>query len=117
METASMKRKLAGRPVKAVKREVRACIRLTRPEYFIIREKAAKAGMKAPAYLRQIAIGTRIDTRLSDEERLFVRQLIGMANNLNQIAKCCHAEGALKAMVYFETYRSQVDEILKKLKS
>jgi hypothetical protein len=116
METMTMKRKLTGRPAKVVKREVRACIRFTRPEYFIIREKAAKAGMTASAYLRQIAICTRVDSRLSDEERHFVRQLIGMANNLNQIAKCCHVEGALKAMVYFETYRAQVDEILKKLK-
>ena len=116
METVSMKRKSAGRPVKAVKRDVRACIRFTRQEYFIIKEKAAKAGMNSSTYLRQLAIYATINSRLTDEERNFVRQLIGMANNLNQLAKSCHQEGAIRAMVYFERYRTHLDEILKKLK-
>lgn len=116
METVSMKRKKAGRPAKAVKKEVRACVRFTRPEYFIIKEKAAKAGIKASAYIRQIAIYATVTNRLTDEERQFVRQLIGMANNLNQLAKSCHQEGALRAMMYFENYRATLDEILKKLR-
>jgi DNA primase len=49
------------------------------------------------------------------EEREFTRKLIGMANNLNQLAKACHQEGLLQTMVYFENYRSELDEILKKL--
>jgi hypothetical protein len=116
METVSMKRKKAGRPAKAIKKEVRACVRFTRPEYFIIKEKAAKAGRTASAYLRQVAIYATVTTRLTEEERQFVRQLIGMANNLNQLAKSCHQEGALRAMLYFENYRRELDDILKKLR-
>ena len=56
-----------------------------------------------------------IKPRLNEEESRFVRQLIGMANNLNQVAKCCHEEGVLKAMLYFENYRNQMDDLLKKL--
>ncbi|MHA4811006.1 plasmid mobilization protein [Flavitalea flava] len=115
METVSKRKRKAGRPAKTIKKEVRACIRFTRPEYFIIKEKAAKAGAKTSAYIRQIAIHAAIKPRLTDEERHFVRQLIGMANNLNQLAKSCHQEGVLRAMVYFEGYRKQVDEILKML--
>ena len=116
METVRVKRKKAGRPAKAVKKEIRASIRFTRPEYFTIKEKAAKAGLKASAYIRQVAIYAIIKPRLTDEERQFTRQLIGMANNLNQLAKSCHQEGALRAMLYFEGYRASMDEILKKLK-
>ena len=116
METVRVKRKRAGRPAKAIKKEVRACVRFTRPEYFIIKEKAARAGTTASAYLRQVAIYATVSTRLTEEERQFVRQLIGMANNLNQLAKSCHQEGALRAMLYFENYRGHLDEILKKLK-
>lgn len=116
METVRMKRKKAGRPAKAVKKEIRTCVRFTRPEYFIIKEKASKAGVKVSVYIRQIGIHATINPRLSEDEREFVRQLIGMANNLNQLAKSCHQEGALRAMVYFESYRTRLDEILKKLK-
>jgi Bacterial mobilisation protein (MobC) len=103
--------------VKAVKREVRACIRFTRPEYFIIKEKAGKVGMSPSGYLRHLGIHTIIISRLTNEEREAARMLIGMANNMNQIAKACHQEGALRAMLYFESYRKHLDEILKKLKA
>jgi len=116
METVRVKRKKAGRPAKAVKKEIRACVRFTRSEYFTIKEKAVKAGLKVSAYIRQVGIHATINPRLSEEERDFVRQLIGMANNFNQLAKSCHEEGALRAMLYFESYRTRLDEILKKLK-
>ena len=116
MITASMKKKKAGRPAKAIKKEVRACVRFTRPEYFIIKEKAANAGLNASAYVRQIAIYATIKNRLTDEERQFVRQLVGMANNLNQLAKKCHQEGSLRAMMYFKNLLAELDSILKKFR-
>ena len=45
MTTVSKTTKKAGRPTKAVKKEIRACVRFTRPEYFIVREKARQAGV------------------------------------------------------------------------
>lgn len=116
METVRKKKKKAGRPAKIIKREVRASVRFTKTEYFIIREKAAKAGVKVSEYIRQTAINANIKTRLSPEEREFAKQLIGMSNNINQLAKACHQEGLLQAMVYFENYRNHLDDILKKLK-
>ena len=97
--------------------EIRACIRFNKLEYFIVKEKASKAGLNASAYIRQTAIHGEVKHRLATEEREFVKQLIGMANNLNQIAKACHEEGVLRAMQYFENSRNQVDQILKKLRS
>ena len=117
METVSTKKKKAGRPAKLIKKEIRACIRFSKSEYFIIKEKAAKAGANASEYIRQVCINGHVKNRLREEERQFVRQLIGMANNLNQIAKCCHEEGLLRGMSYFENYRNHLDEILKKLKA
>src|ERR1700732_1396945 len=110
METVSKRRKKAGRPAKTIKREIRTCIRFTKPEHFIIKEKAATAGLKTAAYIRQLAIYAVINPRLTEEERHFVRQLIGMANNLNQLAKSCHQEGALKAMRYFRNFLEQRSE-------
>jgi hypothetical protein len=117
MEPVTERKKKAGRPVKAVKKDVRACVRFTRPEYFIIKEKAAMAGMTTSFYMRKVAIHAQVIARLTEEERQIVRKLIGMENNINQIAKCCHQEGALKAMVYFQSYREHLDMLLKKLKA
>ncbi len=115
MEAVREKRKKAGRPAKIIKREVRTAVRFSKTEYFIIRQKALKAGVKPSAFIRQIAIIGEITMRLNEEERQFVRQLIGMSNNLNQLTKNSYTEGMLKAMLYFEAYRNQFDLLLKKL--
>lgn len=117
METVRTKKKKAGRRTKNVKREVRAAIRFTKTEYFIVKEKAANAGISVSNYIRRVAINEPIRNRLTDEEREITSHLVGWSNNLNQIAKACHQEGALKAMIYFQNYRNKIDELVKKLKS
>lgn len=116
MEPVRKKQKKVGRPAKAIKKEIRACVRFTRHEYFIIREKAAQAGVNASEYIRQTAIRAKINSRLTAEEIQAARQLIGMSININQVAKVCHREGLVEAMQYFEQYRNQIDQLLKKLK-
>jgi hypothetical protein len=116
MEQGRHKIKPTGRPVKTIKREVRTCIRFTRPEYLIIKEKAGKVGMTPSAYLRHLGIYTIINTRLTPEERENARNLIGMANNLNQFIKCCHVEGIPLAAFRFHNLITVLDEMLKKLK-
>jgi hypothetical protein len=117
MEKMIMQRKKAGRPAKAIKKETRTTVRFSKTEFFIITEKADKAGINLSDYIRQAAIQREIKPRLTDEDRHFVRQLIGMANNLNQLAKLCYQEGILRGMAYFETFRQKIDDILKRLKS
>lgn len=116
MEPSRHKIKASGRPAKAIKREVRACIRFTKIEYHTISEKAGSVGMKPTAYLRHLGIHATINTRLTAEEREITRNLIGMANNLNQFVKCCHVEGVPLAAFRFHNLTTSLDEILKKLK-
>ena len=66
-----------GRPKKVVKRECTSGIRLTKSEDFIIREKAAKAGLSFTSYIRKMAIYGQLKAKFTDEERQFVRQLVG----------------------------------------
>ena len=115
METIKKKNKKGGRPPQMVKKEIRASIRFTRLEYFIVKEKAAKAGVIPSVYIRQAAIHKTVKTRLTTEEGHYVRQLVGMANNINQMTKTAHQEGLLSALRYFESYRKQIDDLLKKL--
>lgn len=117
MKHEEKKKKRAGRPAKNVKKEINASVRFNRSEYFIVKEKAATCGVSVSNYIRQASIYLKITPRLTDEERHFRRQLIGMANNMNQVAKACHQEGLFEAMIHFENYRQQLIEVLKKLKS
>jgi len=105
-----------GRPKKVVCREIIKGIRFTKAEYFVVKQKAAKAGNKITFYIREMSLHGKIISRLNEEERLFVRQLIGMANNLNQLTKKGHQEGLLTAVLLFEKYKNLMDEILEKLR-
>ena len=115
METVRENKKPGGRPAKTITKDIRAAIRFSKTEHFIVRQKALKAGLKVSVYIRQIAIEGLVTNRLSEEERHFVRQLIGVSYNLNQLAKNSNHEGMLKTMFYFESFRDQIDSLLKKL--
>lgn len=116
METVNRKQKKAGRPAKTIKKEVRACVRFTKYEYYIIKEKSAQAGVKVSEFIRQTAIRSKIIQRLTSEEVHFIKQLIGMSSNINQVAKVCNRDGLYEAMQYFENYRNLIDTVILKLK-
>ena len=67
--------------------------------------------------MRDIAIYAAVHPRLTEEQRVGLKMLIGVSNNINQIAKCCHQEGMIRAMILFQGYRAVVDETINKLKS
>lgn len=78
--------------------------------------KGFKSRNKNLFYIRGMALNGKITSRLNEEERLFVRQLIGMANNLNQLTKKGHQEGLLTAVLMFEKYKNLINELLEKMK-
>ena len=105
-----------GRPKKAVRKDIVRSIRFSKTEYFIVKQHASKSGLKITVYIRQMALEGKVISRLNEEERQFVRQLIGMANNLNQLTKKGHQEGFITAVLMFEKYKNIIDELLDKLK-
>jgi hypothetical protein len=117
MKHEEKKKRKAGRPAQIVKKEINASVRFSRAEYFIVKEKAASCGFSVSNYIRRASIYTKITPRLTKEEQHFVRQLVGMTNNMNQMAKACHREGLFESMVYFKNQLQQLNAIIKKLKS
>ena len=110
------KRKCGGRPKQNIKRESATGVRFTKAEYFIIKQKASKAGMRITTYIREMALNGKTIARMNEEERQFFSQLIGISNNLNQLTKKGHQEGLFTAVMLFEKYRNMIDEILEKLR-
>jgi hypothetical protein len=105
-----------GRPKKPVKRDIVKGVRFSKAEFYVVKQNAAKAGIGISLFIRQTAINGKIKPLLDEEERQFVRQLVGMANNLNQLTKKGHQEGFLTAVLMFEKYKNAMDELLEKLK-
>lgn len=106
-----------GRPKKAIKRQAATGVRFTKSEYFIVKQHAKKAGYKITQYIRQMAIEGKLTQRLNAEEKELIRQLVGMANNLNQLTKIAHNERMLTTVRLFEKYRVEMDRILNLIKS
>lgn len=104
-----------GRPAKNVKLEVRSGVRFSRTDFFIVKEKARKARMRYTVYIRHMAVHGQVIARFSQEERQDFRQLSGMGNNLNQLVKIARRDGMLSAIVLFEGYRGQLDDILNRI--
>ena len=105
-----------GRPKKIIKKDTITGVRFSNIEHCVVKQKAAKAGLGITVYIREMALKGEVIARLSDEERQFVREIVGMSTNINQMTRKAHQEGLLKAMLFFESYRNQLDELLKKLK-
>ena len=117
MERKRRRKKLPpGRPKKEVKKDIVTGTRFSKIEHYVVRQKSIKAGLKTSEYIRQMAITGQVKARMSEEERHFVRQLIGMANNLNQLTKQAYQQGLLTAVMHFEEYRNKIDGLLKTLK-
>lgn len=116
MDNKKISKSKGGRPALSVRKDIKLTVRFSRQEYFILKEKAGAAGINPSVYIRQAAIKAKITARLSTEEAQLVRQLAGMATNINQVARVCNREGLFEAMRYFEEYRKQFDLVMQKLK-
>src|ERR1700732_2036038 len=115
METARMKKKKGGRPPKKLKRELRITARFSKLEHYILQQKAGKAGINVSEFLRQAAITAKVTSRVTEEGRNIIRQLIGMTNNLNQMAKVANREGMRSIRLLLESCLQQVHGLLNKL--
>lgn len=105
-----------GRPKKTIKRESATGIRFTKAEYFVVKQKAAKAGLKITAYVRTMALEGYVKARPHPIDKHLEKQLTGMANNINQLTKLAHQKGLLSALLFFEKIKSELDFILNRLR-
>ena len=105
-----------GRPKKVIKREAATGVRFTKSEYFIVKQKASKAGMKITVYVRTMAVEGLVKARPHPVDKALEKQLSGMANNINQITKLAHQQGMLSALLFFEKLKEELHHILNKLR-
>lgn len=105
-------RKSPGRPRKQEGRRLDNTLRLrlTKEEFIRVEEDASKMNISVSEYCRKAIFSTELIRPFSEEEVKLKRGLVGMANNLNQIAYQANAAG-------FESVKDTCRELLKKIKS
>ena len=71
----------------------RISLRLDSAEYEHLKQLSADTGLKMEPVLRRLIVGAELRPRPPDELPELLRQLSGMAVNINQIAKVANARG------------------------
>ncbi len=103
-----------GRPPKPeterLKRRLVVC--LTETDYDALCRKARVAGLVCAEYARRALARSIVRARMTPEMLALLRQLTGMANNLNQLTKLSHQRGFHETHVYVVDLLRRLKEIL-----
>ena len=84
-------------------------VKFSRIDYERLLHRSRQANRTLAEFIREAAFEASIVARHSTEEAAVIRNLVGMANNLNQLARLSHQTG-------FYRTRNAVMELLEKLK-
>ena len=105
-------RKKGGRPptgrVRKLSKSV--TVKFSKPSYEALKLRARKASRKLAEYIRESALNGEVVSGHNTETVAIAKNLIGMANNLNQLAKLSHQRGFHETQVF-------VVDLLRRLKA
>lgn len=79
-----------GRPIKSKPLNQRLRIRMSESDINRCTENANRANLSLSEYVRGILVDGRVTNLFSEQEQKDKIQLIGMANNLNQLTQLAH---------------------------
>ena len=88
-----------GRPPKSASEKLkeRLTVKMAAADYYALRGKARAAGLTWAEYARTALSRSVVRQRLTAEQMTLLRQLAGMANNLNQLARKANSAGYVQA--------------------
>lgn len=95
------------------KKGYKVTVKFATIEYYSLKTKAKEAGMTISSFVREALQGCEVKQRLSSIHLNYIRQLTGMANNLNQIAHKANAGGYASAGMEAEALAARVDNVIK----
>jgi len=106
-----------GRPTKniAEKKGYKVSLKMATEEYYSLKSKARLAGITLSEYVRCVIKKSEVKQRLSPEFLGYIRQLSGMANNINQIARKANATGYSETNMECKEMINRLDNIVKRI--
>jgi predicted DNA binding CopG/RHH family protein len=97
------------------KKKYKVDVKMSTEDYYTLKSKARLAGMTKSEYMRQCIHDSSVRERLRPEHQKLIRQLCGMANNLNQIARKANAQGYKDTRDEYLYLAEQIDKLINKL--
>ena len=110
----TVRKNTGGRPKKgaADKLKYRLTVKMATSDYYTLKGKARSAGMSAGEFMRRCMRDGQVKERLTPEHTGYVRQLCGMANNLNQLAHKANAAGFAAVRLECRVLIARIEEVL-----
>ena len=113
------KRNTGGRPRKEewVKLKYRLpAVKVNTEEFFAIKEKAKAAGVTLTEFIRQSVLSGGVIEKVTPEQMKLIRDLAGMGNNVNQLARQANAAGYRSDAERFSALGVELMNIIYKFK-
>jgi len=110
-------RNTGGRPAKAPaeKKGYKITIKLDTEEYYTLKAKAREAGINRSEFIRHCIRSSVVKQHLTSEQMGYIRQLSGMANNINQVAHRANAAGYSDVHTQCLSMNERLDNVIKKI--
>lgn len=78
------------------KRPIKISVRLNEQEHEHLKRQAERSGYPMEPFIRALIMGMELRPRPPDELPALLRQLSGIGNNINQIARVANASGYVR---------------------
>ena len=112
------KKKPKGRPTVADARRLSKAItvKFSKIDYEILRTRSRKANRRLAEYIRESALQSEVVQPRTEADLKEYRTLVGMANNLNQLAKLSHQEGIYYTSLQLDRLLAEISNIVRTYK-
>ena len=112
------KKKSKGRPSVADARRLSKAftVKFSKIDYEILRTRSRKANRRLAEYIRESALQSEVVQPRTEADMKEYRTLVGMANNLNQLAKLSHQEGIYYTSLQLDQLLAEISDIVRAYK-
>ena len=112
-----IRNKPGGRPAKNRVNKYQKVVstKLTELQFYAIRKRAGKAGLRVSEYVRQAVVSAEVTPRLNRQDADTIRKLAGEANNINQLAHRANAGGFALVAVELVKLKNRIIGIINHL--
>lgn len=104
-----------GRPTKEAdeKKAYKVTIKMATEEYCSLQAKARSADINRSEFIRRCIWSSLVKQHLTSEQTRYIKQLSGMANNVNQIAHKANAAGYSEVHRQCLSLSDRLDNVIK----
>ena len=112
------KKKSKGRPTVADARRLSKAVtvKFSKIDYEALRTRSRKANRRLAEYIRESALKSEVVQPRTEADLKEYRTLIGMANNLNQLARLSHQEGIYYTSLQLDRLLAEISNIVRTYK-